>query len=187
MIRFSVAPSNFTIDGAEPRELNAKFPNYDPIRQVERLSIRRFMEAHRGYLRGRVLDFGSGTQPYRDLVDGEYVPFEKGDRWPGGADYDTVICNQVFQYLDAPQEALKLFHTCLKPGGHLVLTYPACWDEVEKTDLWRFTFQGMENLFLRFEGWVSERRFTVVEHVRRAEVAVGNFKFPLGYGLVARK
>jgi SAM-dependent methyltransferase len=172
-------PSNGTVHGAELAELDRKFHGYDRIRQIERLSIRRFMEAHRDKLRGRVLDFGAGTQPYGDLVDGEYVPLEKGEAWPDGP-FDAVMCNQVLQYVAFPSTALERFFRELKPGGFLVLTYPCCWDEVEPTDLWRFTKVAMSHL-------VRAECFELLEHERRAEVAIGNFKFPLGYGLVARK
>lgn len=152
----------------------------DPIRQVERASIRAFMEKHRGYLKGRVLDFGAGKQPYKDLVEGEYVPYEKDGALPGGY-FDAVICNQVLQYVMDPLHTLQWgIRASLRVGGALVLTYPTNWDEVEKTDLWRFTELGMALL-------LQNLGFKVVAQERRAEVVFGNFKFPLGYGVVAIK
>ena len=160
------------------------------VRDVERRSIRTFMERYRGLLRGRVLDFGAGKpgtcavpEPYRDLVDvrngGEYVPYDLGDerpRWP----FDVVMCNQVLQYVDSPAAALIDFADWLKPGGTLVLTYATNWDEVEESDLWRITKAGMERL-LKHAG------FDVVEHERRADVGIGSFRFALGYGVVAKR
>src|SRR5438093_6368333 len=62
---------------------------FDPIRQADIASIRRFVESHCDLLRGRVLDFGAGKpgtcrqpQPYRDLVDGTYLPVDEGDWLP---------------------------------------------------------------------------------------------------------
>jgi SAM-dependent methyltransferase len=154
--------------------------NNDSVRVLERSSIRAFMEHNRQYLRGRVLDFGAGKQPYRDLVQGEYVPIVQGDRWPAG-DFDCVMCNQVMQYLDRPLDFLRCFHGwLLSRQGWLVMTYPTNWDEVEDTDFWRFTKRGMEVLLLQ------AAEFEIISHERRAEVNLNGFKFPLGYGLVAR-
>lgn len=154
--------------------------NNDSVRVLERSSIRAFMERHRQYLRGRVIDFGAGQQPYRDLVDGEYVPFDQGMASPSGY-FDCVMCNQVIQYLDTPQYFLERVHGWLaKRHGCLVMTYPTNWDEIENTDLWRFTRYGMEVLLLR------SADFEILAHERRAEINLNGFKFPLGYGLVAR-
>lgn len=151
----------------------------DPIRYIERASIRAFMENHRQYLRGRVLDFGAGDQPYRDLVDGEYVPFEKGDPSISGM-FDAVMCNQVIQYLEKPEEVIESLVDRLCWGGHLVMTYPTNWAEVEGSDLWRFPRAGMTQLLAR-------TGLSIVVHELRAEVAIGHFKFALGYGVVGVK
>jgi SAM-dependent methyltransferase len=148
---------------------------------AERESIRSFMERHREYLRGRVLDYGAGKQPYRDLVDGEYVPFEKGDRTPLGF-FNAVMCNQVIQYVPNPCSALRDIGMMLAAGGKLLITYPTNWDEVEGNDLWRFTSAGMESLLTR-------AGFNILIHERRAVVTnqEDGFKFPLGYGCVAER
>jgi SAM-dependent methyltransferase len=161
-------------------DLRCRAVSADPIRQVERASIRAFMEKHAACLTGRVLDFGAGQQPYRDLVSGDYIPYEKGGHLTGGY-VDAVMCNQVLQYVDRPLDILRHgIYSALKPGGHLLLTYPTNWDEVEPTDLWRWTRAGMEQL-LRQAG------FAILIHERRAEVVLGNFKFPLGYGAVCTR
>lgn len=166
--------------GADQCDLTARYGQYDRIRQIERASIRAFLEKHRQYLKGRVLDFGAGEQPYRDLVEGEYVPFEKGQDIQAGP-FDAVLCTQVVQYLDDVSTFLRWgARAALKPGGHLVMTYPTNWDEVESGDFWRLTRMGMALL-------LHDTHFTVEVHERRAEVALGNFKFPLGYGVIARK
>jgi SAM-dependent methyltransferase len=159
------------------------------IRELERASIREFMERSREFLKGRVLDFGAGKpgtcqtpQPYRDLVEGEYVPFDKDDDLPipYSEAFEAVICTQVVQYLPDPERMLTVMRKYLKPGGHLLLTYPTNWDEVEISDLWRFTKTGMERL-LRKAG------FQILRHERRASINLGGFRFPLGYGVVAQR
>ena len=160
----------------------------DPIRAMERASIRAFMEQHKEKLKERVLDFGSGEQPYRDLIEGDYFPFEGSEiqLLENIAEVDTIMCNQVLQYVDVPDFTLQVFASHLTPGGHLILTYATNWDEVPNDcyhgshcDRWRFTKKGMEDLLAR-------AGFEVLEHQRRCEVRVGAFTFPIGYGVVAR-
>lgn len=170
-------PNMGALVGATWKDVEGFYP-FDPIRQIERASIRVFMEAHRERLRGRVLDFGAGLQPYRDLVQGEYVPLEKDDHLTLGP-FDAVMFNQVSQYVWCPG-VLDEMYCNLRAGGHLVMTYATNWDEVEETDLWRFTKAGMTVLLER-------AGFKITAHERRAEVAIANFKFPLGYGVVCTR
>jgi SAM-dependent methyltransferase len=159
----------------------------DAIRVMERVSIRAYMERWKHLLHGRVLDFGAGSQPYRDLLDGQaqYVPFDPG--MTGGREisaalptpfFDTVMCNQVFQYLVNPEEKVAWFAEILNPGGHLVLTYATNWPEVEESDLHRHTKAGMEHLLRHGD-------FKILDHTRRCELRVGGYCIPLGYGVVA--
>lgn len=176
-------PITFTppgkIQGASWDEVAPFYPSGDSIRQIERASIRTFMEKQRHMLHGCVVDFGAGKQPYRDLVVGEYVPIEQGDLLPTQL-VDAVMCNQVLQYSDVPARTLREIGGLLRPGGALVMTYPTNWDEVEAEDYWRFTASGMERL-------LKEAGFSILNHEQRAAVVIGHFKFPLGYGIVARK
>lgn len=168
------------------------------VRELERASIRAFVESCADHLTGRVLDFGCGQQPYRDVVEqagGEYVPYDRaafpanvsgadvGDE-PVNGDFDAVLCNQVAQYWPHPLDTLwrlrsKVFVHGERAPGVLVMTFPTNWDEVEAADLFRYTATGMTHL-LRQAGWKVERM------ERRAEITLGGFRFPLGYGVVAR-
>jgi len=176
------------IDGLREDEIT-KLSNFDPNRQADIASIRRFMEKNKHVLAsGRILDFGAGKlgtcrqpQPYKDLVskDAEYLPYDIGDTLPVPP-FDTIMCNQVTQaVLDVPQ-MLKDFYDWLEPTkGILIMTYGANWEEVEENDLWRFTKRGMERLLHR-------NGFIIGVHERRAEVCLHNFRFALGYGVVAK-
>lgn len=162
------------------------------IRELERSSIREFLESCPELVGRRVLDVGSGMEPYRDLVEGmgsEYDPYdqpyfpgstvkESHSTRPATEAYGAVLCTQVIQYVPYPAEFLDLVATYLEPGGHLVITYPTCWDEVEAEDLFRYTKCGMGRL-LTAGGW------TLIRNEHRAHVPVGNFKFWLGGGAVA--
>lgn len=172
-----------SLSGAEWKEVAHFHPNAnDPIRQVERASIRAFVEAHAALLVGRVADFGAGSAPYRSLVQGDYTAVEKQDgaAWLGGDPFDAILCTQVLQYVDSPFGIIETFFSRLKPGGKLVMTYATNWAEVETTDLWRPTKAGMERM-------LGTAGFLIEEHVLRAEVALGHFHFALGYGVVARR
>lgn len=162
--------------GCKPAEIEKFYPR-DPIRQIERASIRHWMEAHRHLLTGSVLDFGCGKSPHRDLCTGTYVGYDVQTA-PAYPPFDSIICNQVVQYLSEISISIETMYEWLEPGGHLLMTYPTNWDEVESDDLWRFTKKGME-LLLKKQG------FTVIEHEQRAAVRIGSFSFPLGYGVVA--
>ena len=46
------------------------------LRDGNRAAVGDFVAKQRKYLTGKVLDFGCGKQPYKHLVDGEYVGFD---------------------------------------------------------------------------------------------------------------
>ena len=166
-------------------EMNRDFAQYDAVRKVERWSIREFMRENAGLLTGRVLDFGAGEQPYKSLVTGEYVPYSPDKDTTQTltllqGSVDVVMCNQVTQYVQNLAAMLNRFRLLLKPCGYVVATFATNWDEVEDTDLHRHTSVGMRKLMFA-------NGFDVLRCERRAEVTHGAFKFPLGYGIVARK
>ena len=169
--------------------------NGDEIRQLERASIRAFIETSADHLAGRVLDIGCGLQPYRDIVEavgGEYVGYDRVE-FPGNVsgenigpdpaslrDFDAVLMNQVLQYAEEPLDLLLACGAVLRHGGVLVTTGPTNWPEVEGDDLFRYTMAGIEKL-LRWAG------FDIVRLERRATVEVGpGFTISLGWGAVAR-
>lgn len=180
------------VTGMTPEQLgkmHIDFGRYDIVRRVERWSIREFMRENQHWLRGRVLDYGAGEEPYRHFVVGEYIPFAP-DRSGHTLSYlmdkcepssvNCVMCNQVMQYVSEPKDELRNFMQLLRPLGSLVMTFPTNWDEVEDNDLHRFTAAGMRAL-------LTDAGFNILKMERRAQVQMHNFKFPLGYGVVAVK
>jgi hypothetical protein len=165
--------------------------NRQEIRDLERTSIREFVDAHKHYLTGRVLDYGCGIpgkcvqpQPYRHIIEaqiltygkGEYVPYDRGYQWPGGV-FDAVLMTQVLQYSEDPRGLLKALRDVAQ---YLVMTYPTHWEEIEHDDRWRFTKRGVEALLVE-AGW------TVDEHKERWSVTVGSdIRWAGGYGVIAR-
>lgn len=169
----------------------------DSILDLERSSIRSFVESAAALLAGKVLDVGCGLQPYRDIVEaagGHYVGYDRTS-YPAnvsgenlGPDceawthlgFDAILCNQVIQYHEEPFELLVELRHILTPGGHLVITGPTCWPEREPEDLFRFTQAGIGTL-LRCAG------FEIVRLEPRAGVAVApGFDLSLGWGAVGR-
>jgi hypothetical protein len=145
------------------------------IRAVEKKSIRDFLEEHRKFLNGRVLDFGAGECPYRDLVSGEYVPLEKGDAFPQD-NFDAVLMTQVAQYLVDPSE---VFRRLAHVTNYFIMTYPTHWEEVESDDWYRYTKSGMERL-------LQDAGFKILIHESRDFLQFDDFTWNIGYGVVAQ-
>ena len=179
------------------------------LREAEAKSIRDFVQkaADAGYLSGRVLDYGCGRQPYRDIVEaagGTYFGYDQ-TCWPAnvsGEDvgehptnvmiregrFSAVLMTQVIQYI--PMEDLMggmtqggyhHFWTPIKDWSDiLVMTYPTNWPEVEPEDLHRFTQTGMKRL-------LTEAGFEILEHEWRHGIrSMTGESFAIGYGVIAR-
>jgi hypothetical protein len=169
----------------------------DQLTQIENASIVQFVgqAARDGYLKGRVLDYGCGKQPYRRIVEahgGKYVGYDReefpanlgagthGPDWPVNASWNAILCTQVLQYVAEYQRLVQRFGISLsKLGGMLVMTYPTNWPEVQDVDLHRFTKAGMERLLV-------EAGFEIIRHKARAGFVRMNYEWVLGYGVIAR-
>ncbi len=94
--------------------------------------------------------------------------------------WDAILCNQVIQYIPDPFELLCDMREALRGGGHLVLTGPTNWRELEADELWRFTVAGIRYM-------LTEAGFDVLRLERRAVVEFApGFEMSLGYGCLAR-
>lgn len=168
--------------------------NGDTIRGIERDSIRAFVSSCSEHLGGHVLDFGAGKQPYRDLVPGDYVAFDRvafpatvatedagANDHPLRQNWDAILCTQVIQYVRDPDELIYDFFDALTQfAGHLILTGPTNWPEVEPEDLHRFTRAGIRNVLEEagFEVLRCESRLAIDDH--------SGFELSLGYGVLAQ-
>ena len=170
------------------------------LRERERSSIETFLLEHADKLSGRVLDFGCGLQPYRQLVKNEGGTYtgHDGQSFPGSVvvenvgpswsqislrTYDTVMMTQVWQFMEPHvlESLLSDFASgvALKPGGWLLATGPTNWPHIEPDDLWRFTTSGVRHLLHRagFEQIHVDSRF---------ELHLANVEWTAGWGAAAR-
>lgn len=129
-------------------------------------------------VRGRVLDVGSGAQPYRSLVhpDATYTAIDTegakphfgyeapdtryfgGEVWPvEDASIDFIICTETLEHVLNTKQFLAEASRSLRSGGTILLTVPfaARWHFIPY-DYWRFTPSSMDHL-LREAGFAGIR------------------------------
>jgi len=118
-------------------------------------------------IRGRVVDLGCGTAPYKNdilKVAKEYigVDWENSFHDQSHVDIfanlceplpledqfaDTVVSFQVLEHLPEPYVFLKEAHRILSPDGTIIITVPFMWHVHEAPhDYYRFTRHGLEYL-----------------------------------------
>jgi SAM-dependent methyltransferase len=119
------------------------------------------------YCRGRLIDIGCGTKPYRDLLhpfvaehigmDHIATPHDKTqvDLWGSAYEipaeneiFDSALCTAVLEHLEEPEKALQECLRVLKPGGHAIYSVPFIWHlHEEPRDFFRFSRYGLKYLF----------------------------------------
>ena len=167
----------------------------ETLRDLERASLVGFVGDHAPKFRGRrVLDYGAGRQPYRDLIARQeplsYVAFDRrafpanvsgenlGDDRPLALKWDVILCTQILQYVPAAGALLAAFHQALVPDGVLILTGPTNWPEVEPEDHRRFTVAGIRAV-------LDAIGFNHVTVRSRAAIRWGPEELSLGWGATA--
>ena len=121
-----------------------------------------------GHVKGVILDYGCGNQPYRSLFEGRgerYITADiaqnadasvdlivaPGERLPlTDASVDTVLSTQVLEHVGDPLHYLSEASRVLRNGGALILTCPASYMlHEEPHDYFRFTRFGLDSLLAR--------------------------------------
>lgn len=129
---------------------------------------------------GRMLDFGCGSKPYRQLFnvdvyigtdikisghdhtkedidvyyDGRTLPFDDNE-------FDSVFSSEVFEHVFNLDEILNELRRVLRPGGKMLITLPFVWDEHEiPYDFARYTSFGIVHILQEKGFKVLERRKT---------------------------
>src|ERR1700676_5329014 len=139
-------------------------PNWLILRRRRQIS-----EAGLGRLPGSslcVLDIGGRLQPYRPLlgtrtrsyvaVDLQMTPLinvgAAAEALPfRDAQFDFVICTQVFEYLPDPRLAVAEIKRVLRQGGVLFLSAPSVFLRDNDKECWRFLPEGLRHLLREFE------------------------------------
>jgi SAM-dependent methyltransferase len=122
------------------------------------ISVKRF--AHE--LRGRLIDVGCGTKPYRPYFSHAtaYTSCDviatrcqvdlicPADRIPVEAQtFDSVLCTEVLEHVLDPLSVMREFHRILTRDGRVLLTVPMFWPAHEQPwDFRRFPGHGLLHL-----------------------------------------
>jgi SAM-dependent methyltransferase len=133
---------------------------------VNRLHERALLDTAK-HLKGRLVDIGCGTKPFKDVFS-VYVTEHVGVDHEGtlhdrsGIDlfgtayqipaadssFDSAICTAVLEHLEEPERALRECYRILKSGGIAVYTAPFIWHlHEEPRDFFRFSKYGLKYLF----------------------------------------
>lgn len=119
------------------------------------------------YLKGRLIDIGCGTKPYKDLlapyvtqhigVDHQDTKHDRsaidlfGTAYEIPAEdksFDSAICNAVLEHLEEPELAIRECYRVLKPNGTAIYTVPFIWHlHEEPRDFYRYSKYGLKYLF----------------------------------------
>jgi 2-polyprenyl-3-methyl-5-hydroxy-6-metoxy-1,4-benzoquinol methylase len=115
----------------------------------------------------RVLDVGAGDRPYRELFPDAVALDMPGnphadlhgsvDAIPAeDASFDVVVCLQVLEHVPDPAAAVRELRRVVRPGGRVLLSTHGVYPfHPNPDDLWRWTHQGLERLFLTNAEWSS--------------------------------
>jgi SAM-dependent methyltransferase len=121
----------------------------------------------------RLLDVGCGQKPYApffepfaatyvgvDPVDNPYAELKGSvEALPvEDTSFDLVLCVQVLEHADDPQQAIRELYRVTAPGGRLLLsTHGVQVYHPSPVDYWRWTHAGLEKVLLENGDWASVR------------------------------
>lgn len=160
-----------------------------------RILLEQLIAQHAYHISGSMLDVGALNPRYNhlfkatvtsvDIIVNEtlgvsYGDIEKGLTFPD-ASFDSVICIEVFEYLDDYQRAINEIYRLLKPGGKAFISVPFVYRD--HTDNIRFTEKMLTRKLGRFGSVKSVRignGYIVVWDILKKKVFSIRFK-PLRY------
>lgn len=146
-------------------------------------------------LKGKVLDFGCGSKPYKHIFtkaseyigvdyfidgrnenigvvdffyDGKRIPFDNNT-------FDGIVCTEVLEHVFNINEVLIELNRVLKPKGAALITTPFMWEEHEMPyDYARYTSIGLKHLF-------EKHGFKVIDNKKSGNTVYVFFQFGLNY------
>jgi len=157
---------------------------------------------YKGVLSGKLLDFGCGSKPYKNLINNvsEYVGvdfvndghphdnelidiFYDGKSIPVNDNFfDSALSSEVFEHIFNLESVLKELHRVLKPGAPILITCPFIWKEHEiPNDFARYTHFALQDLFERngFTVVTKDKSGNFVEVIFQLQVLFFHDKFYL--------
>jgi len=134
-----------------------------------RRGIYKGIKSNTQYMTGKMLDFGCGTKPYRDIFNvDEYIGidiinkghsndtslvdvFYDGSKIPFDDEFfDSVYSSEVLTHVFDTDSIVAEIQRVLKKDGYALITVPFVWHENEKpNDAVRFTSFGICNILER--------------------------------------
>lgn len=118
-------------------------------------------------LHGKLLDFGCGSKPYRELFTGvdEYIGtdmeneghnhenedidvYYDGKNLPFESNlFDAILCSEVLEHVPDLNHSLSELNRILRVNGKILITTPFVWPEHEMPyDYRRFTSNGLKQV-----------------------------------------
>jgi SAM-dependent methyltransferase len=135
------------------------------------------------FLKGKLMDFGCGSKPYRTyfsveeyigvdffneghphdneqidvFYDGKKLPFNSGH-------FDSILCSEVFEHIFNLEEVLGELNRVLRMDGRILITCPFVWNEHETPfDFARYTQFALKDI-------LGKNGFEIIEFTKS-----GNF------------
>lgn len=120
------------------------------------------LEENKDLVRGKILDIGSKNRRYDRLFKGEVTAIdlnphpeqnifpgdiEKGLNFPDQS-FDSVLCLEVFEYLENYHQAIAEIYRLMHPGGWALISIPFMYHE--HGDKMRFTKGYLPTQFTKF-------------------------------------
>jgi len=170
-----------------------------------RTQLLKSVKQHAHNLKGRLLDFGCGSKPYKELFsveeyvgvdfvneghphdneqidvyyDGKTIPFPDNS-------FDSILSSEVFEHVFNLPEILVELNRVLKPGGKILITCPFVWKEHELPhDYARYTLFALKDLLERnnFTVHITDKSGNFMQVISQLTVL---YFYDTGYSVVKK-
>jgi SAM-dependent methyltransferase len=153
--------------------------------------VEKVLAQHRHLVTGRTLDIGALKPRYNylfnaqitavDLVANDELGVLYGDIQQGlsfaDETFDSIICIEVFLYLDQYEKAISEIHRLLKPGGRALISTPfLCRDMADRIRLTEGTFLEEFRAFTGAKAIRLGNGYTVIWDILRNKIYGVRFK-----------